>query len=89
MEPHTYRGAGRAQDRAAVCGGETAPTPQPVQGFPAGQRAEPRPGGGLRPFGTSFVAGRRCHFLLLARRSGSWPERYRLASRVKRPPAKR
>lgn len=73
------------QDRAAVCCGETAPTPQPVQGFPAGQRAEPRPGGPCAPSGTSFVAGRRRHFLLLAHRSGSWPERYRSASRVKRP----
>lgn len=50
--------------------------------LPAGQRAEPRPG-------TSFVVGRRCHFLLLARRSGSCPERYRSARRMKSPPAKR
>lgn len=69
--------------------GKRPPRRSPSRASPQGSGLSPARGGAVRPFGTSFVAGRRCHFLLLARRSGSWPERYRSASRVKRPPAKR
>lgn len=85
-EPHSYRGAGAAQDRAA----HTPLTPTSRSPSSSSQQLSPARGVPVPPR-VSALSGWRmsCHFLLLACKRGSSLERYLSAFRAKRPPARR
>lgn len=77
--PHRAAYLGPSGQSCRVRGGNNTHLPRPLGSGPC------QPGCAVSPAGTTFVAGRRCHFLLLARRSGFRLERYGSASRVKWP----